>query len=284
MHIGGSLEVGRGRENMSTDEYNATVIQKILMTPGLMTLRVRLDEEVPDFTAGQYIVLGLSNLEARVKESEPDPNIYKRETLVRRVYSISSSSVEKEYLEFYISMVRNGQLTPRLFGLKQGSRLLMGSKAVGMFTLDRIPDNKNVIFIATGTGLAPYMSMIRSEFHLQKKRKFAVLHGASCSWDLGYRDELATMDRLTERFHYLPTITDPAKDPTWSGLTGLIQPIIKSGIVEEKTGLDLTPENFDIFLCGNPLMVDETTKILASKGFTPDVKKEIGTLHRERYW
>ncbi|MBE9503823.1 MAG: ferredoxin--NADP reductase [Proteobacteria bacterium] len=269
---------------MSADEYNATVIQKILMTPGLMTLRVRPDGEAPAFTPGQYIALGLSSSEPRVKESEPDPTIYKRECLVRRVYSISSSSVDKEYIEFYISMVRNGQLTPRLFTLKQGSKLFMGPKAVGMFTLDEIPEHKNVIFIATGTGLAPYMSMIRSEFHLQKKRKFAVLHGASCSWDLGYRDELATMDRLTERFIYLPTITDPAKDPTWNGLTGLIQPITKSGILEEKTGLDLTPENFDIFLCGNPLMVDETTKILLSRGFTPDVKKEIGTLHRERYW
>ena len=284
MHIGGSLEVGRGRENMSTNEYNATVIQKILMTPGLMTLRVRSDEVIPDFIAGQYIAVGLSNEEPRVKESEPDIIQYKRESLIKRVYSISSSSVEKEYLEFYISMVRNGQLTPRLFTLEQGSKLFMGTKAVGMFTLDRIPDNKNVIFIATGTGLAPYMSMIRSEFHLQNKRKFAVLHGASCSWDLGYRDELATMDRLTKRFNYLPTITDPSKDPTWNGLTGLIQPIIKSGVLEEKTGLDLTPENFDIFLCGNPLMVDETTKILVSMGFVLDVKKEVGTLHRERYW
>ena len=269
---------------MSEEGYNATVIQKTLATPSLMILRVSPDGEVPDFTPGQYTVLGLNSTAKRVPESEPDPKTYEKETLIKRAYSISSASVEKEYFEFYIAQVRNGQLTPRLFALEQRGRLFLGSKVVGMFTIDQVPAEKNLLFIATGTGLAPYMSMIRSELHLRKPRNFIVLHGASCSWDLGYRDELATIDRLTENFHYIPTITEPEKDPTWNGLSDFIEPIIASGKVEGKSGLQLSPETFHVFLCGNPVMVEGVTDILVKKGFKPHSRKDPGNIHAEEYW
>ncbi len=269
---------------MTAGGYNATVIQKILMTPGLMTLRVRPDEDRPNFTPGQYTVLGLLNSAPRVEESEPDEKVYEKETLIRRAYSISSASIEKEYFEFYISQVRSGQLTPRLFALEQGDRVFLGPKTVGMFTLDKVPEGKDLIFIATGTGLAPYMSMIRSELHKHKSRNFVVLHGAASSWDLGYRDELATVDRLVDNFHYIPTITDPEKDPSWNGQKGFLEPIITSGALEEKVGKELSPHDFDVFLCGNPVMVENVTNLLVEKGFQPDIKKEIGTIHKEEYW
>ncbi len=269
---------------MSSNSYNATVIQKILATPSLMILRVRPDEVVPDFTPGQYTVLGLTNEATRVPESEPDEKEYEKETLIRRAYSISSASVEKEYFEFYIAQVRSGQLTPRLFALNQGDRLFIGPKVVGMFTLDQVEEDQDLLFVATGTGLAPYMSMIRSELHLYKKRNFIVLHGASCSWDLGYRDELATIDRISDNFHYLPTITAPDKDPSWNGLTEFIGPIIVSGELEKKTGLSLVPEKFHAFLCGNPMMVEGVTDILVERGFKLHAKKDPGNIHREEYW
>jgi len=269
---------------MVTDQYNATVVQKVLMTPGLMTLRVRPDEESPDFKPGQYTVLGLGSSAVRLQESMPDPVSYDEEKMIKRAYSISSASIIKEYFEFYISLVRSGQLTPRLFALEQGDRILIGNKAVGMFTLDGVPVKKNLLFISTGTGLAPYMSMLRSELHLHPGRTFVVLHGASCSWDLGYRDELSMMDRLTPTFHYLPTITEPDKDPTWKGLSEFIEPIISSGRLEEEAGMALTPENFDVFLCGNPKMVEGVAAMLESKGFKEHSKKEPGEIHVERFW
>lgn len=269
---------------MGNGSYNSTVIQKILMTPGLMTLRIRPDIEVPAFKPGQYTVLGLYNTEPRIPESEPDPKAYGKETLIKRAYSITSSSVEREYIEFYISLVRSGELTPRLFTLGHGSRLFIDKRVSGMFTLDKVPAKKDVVFIATGTGLAPYMSMIRSELHRRRSRKYVVLHGASFSWDLGYRDELATMDRLVNSFYYLPTVTEPEEDPTWKGWTDLIQPIITSGRLEETMGDRLTPDIFDVFLCGNPLMIEEVSKILIGRGFRPDEEHRPGTLHMEKYW
>jgi ferredoxin--NADP+ reductase len=269
---------------MDTKGYNATVIQKILMTPNLMTLRVRPDEELADFKPGQYTVLGLKNSEARLEESQPDKTTYEKETLIKRAYSISSASVEKEYLEFYISLVRSGQLTPRLFALEQNSRIFLGSKIVGMFTLDSVPAEKNLLFIATGTGLAPYMSMIRSELHLHRARKFIVVHGAACSWDLGYRDELSIMDRLSDNFTYIPTITQPEDDVTWKGDTGFIQDLLTSGVIEGKGGEEITPEKYDVFLCGNPRMVETVTENLVERGFKQHSRKDPGTIHTEEFW
>jgi len=269
---------------MSADGYNATVIQKIQMTPNLMTLRVRPDEGVPDFKPGQYTVLGLSNTETRLQESAPDDKTYEKETLIRRAYSISSASIEREYLEFYIALVRSGELTPRLFNLEQGSRLFMGGKIVGMFTLDSVPQEKDLVFIATGTGLAPYMSMIRSELHIHKDRRFVIIHGAACSWDLGYRDELSILDRYSDTFSYIPTITQPEDDPTWKGDAGFIQDLITTGVVERKIGEKITPDKFDVFLCGNPKMVETVKEILLDRDFTPHSKKEPGTIHMEEFW
>ncbi len=78
-----------------TDQYNATVVQKVLMTPGLMTLRVKPDEESPEFKPGQYTVLGLSSSAPRLQESEPDPVSYDEEKMIKRAYSISSASIVK---------------------------------------------------------------------------------------------------------------------------------------------------------------------------------------------
>lgn len=269
---------------MDSKGYNATVIQKTLMTPNLMTLRVRPDEEVAGFKPGQYTVLGLKNIDPRIETSELDDAVYEKETFIKRAYSISSASVEKEYLEFYISLVRSGQLTPRLFDLEQNSRVFLGSKIVGMFTLDSVPAEKDLLFVATGTGLAPYMSMIRSDLHLHKNRKFIVVHGAACSWDLGYRDELSLMDRFSENFTYIPTITQPEDDVTWKGETKFIQDLLSSGVIEEKSGVKVSPDKYDVFLCGNPRMVHLVTENLVDRGFKQHSRKDPGTIHTEEFW
>ena len=82
--------------------------------------------------------------------------------MIRRAYSIASSSVERRYVEFYLTLITSGQLTPRLFALRHGSRLFLGPKGSGVFTLDRVLPGKAVVLIATGTGLAPYVSMLRT--------------------------------------------------------------------------------------------------------------------------
>ncbi len=203
--------------------------------------------------------------------------------MIRRAYSIASESRADEYVEFYLTLVMSGELTPRLFNLKVKDRLYVGPKAVGVFTLDKAP-GKHLLMIGTGTGLAPYMSMLRSELECNGPRTFVVVHGARYSWDLGYRTELTGLARHCANFRYIPVITRPSEDVTWRGRSGYLQNLIASGAVEEETGLALTPDNFDIFMCGNPGMIESIIGWAEARGFTRDKGHDIGTLHTEEYW
>jgi ferredoxin/flavodoxin---NADP+ reductase len=203
--------------------------------------------------------------------------------MIRRAYSIASESRADEFLEFYLTVVMSGELTPRLFNLKLKDRLYVGPKAVGVFTLAKAP-GKNILMVATGTGLAPYMSMMRSELVCNGDRKFVIVHGARFSWDLGYRTELTGLARHCGNFHYIPVITRPQDDVTWRGRTGYLQNIIASNVIEQETGIELCPENFDIFLCGNPGMIQTVIAWAELQGFVRDKGHEIGTLHTEEYW
>ena len=186
-------------------------------------------------------------------------------------------------VEFYITLVRSGALTPRLFELGIGDKIWMGKKAVGMFTLDEIDDSQNIVMVATGTGLAPYMSMLRSNV-LSRKGNIMVVHGAANSWDLGYSSELELLQSMFPNFYYHPTITEPAKENIeWKGDTRFIQNIWESGIATEKWGMKPGPENTHVFLCGNPLMVKAMNEVLGVDGFTVHKRKEPGQIHIEEF-
>src|SRR5208283_4448026 len=196
---------------MSTDAtkpYNAAVIGREEINPQLLVLRVEPDAAMFDFKPGQFAVLGLLGREPRVPEAAVEEPVSEPDKMIRRAYSIASSSVERRYVEFYLTLITSGQLTPRLFALRHGSRLFLGPKATGVFTLDRVPPGKAVILIATGTGLAPYISMLRTMLMHDAQRRFVVLHGARYGWDLGYRGELESLARLRPNLPTSPASHD----------------------------------------------------------------------------
>jgi ferredoxin--NADP+ reductase len=268
----------------TTSPYNATVIGREEIHPDLIVLRVRPDAELFDFKPGQFGVLGLPGGAPRVPEATPEEPATEPDKLIRRAYSIASSSVERRYIEFYLTLITSGQLTPRLFALKHGSRVFLGPKASGIFTLDRVAPDKSVILIATGTGLAPYISMLRTMLMHETQRKFIVLHGARYSWDLGYRGELESLARLRPNFTYIPSITRPDQDPHFHGRTGRIQNVLEEGAVEKDSGVALDPAQADVFLCGNPEMVKVVKAQLEAKGFAAGDSKNPGNIHVEEYW
>jgi ferredoxin--NADP+ reductase len=260
------------------------VVGREAINPQLLILRVRPDSGEYNFTPGQFAVLGLLGREPRVAEAAAEEKAAEPQKMIRRAYSIASSSVERAYVEFYLTLVTTGELTPRLFALPHGSRVFLGPKASGLFTLDRVAPGKSVVLIATGTGLAPYVSMLRTMLIHDTVRKFVVLHGARCSWDLGYRGELESLARLRGNFTYIPSITRPAEDPHFSGRTGRIPKLLEDGVVEQLAGVPLDPATTDVFLCGNPEMITHVKTALESRGFTKDHGKQSGTLHVEEYW
>lgn len=264
--------------------YNAVLTGREEINPQLHILRIQPEASLFDFKPGQFAVLGLLGREARIPEASDEEALPEPDKLIRRAYSIASSSVEKGYLEFYITLVTSGSLTPRLFALPYGGKLFLGPKAGGLFTLDRVAPGKAVILIATGTGLAPYMSMLRTLLVSDTQRPFVVLHGARYSWDLGYRGELESLARLRPNFTYIPSITRPSEDPHFRGSSGRIQTLLKADLIKQLSGVPFDPAQADVFLCGHPDMIQTVKDILVPLGYAADHGKESGTLHVEEYW
>ncbi len=271
-------------ETINANACNANVIGREQIHPELIVLRVRPDSKLFDFKPGQFAVLGLPGSAPRVPGAEPENPAPEPDKLIRRAYSIASASLERRYVEFYITLITSGGLTPRLFALKHGGKVFLGPKASGTFTLDRTPPGKTAVLIATGTGLAPYVSMLRTILAHETRRKFVVLHGARYSWDLGYRGELETLARLRPNFTYIPSITRPDQDQHFLGRIGRIQAILEQGALEKDAGVELDPEHADVFLCGNPEMIKVVSEMLAKKGFQRGDSKTPGNIHVEEYW
>jgi len=272
---------------MSTNNgtsYNARVIGREEINPQLVILRVQPEAALFDFKPGQFGVLGLLGREPRVPEALPEEPVAEPDKLIRRAYSIASTNLERRYVEFYLTLITSGQLTPRLFALRHGSQLFLGPKASGVFTLDRVAPDKSVILIATGTGLAPYLSMMRTMLLKETERRFVVLHGARYGWDLGYRGELESLARLRPNFTYIPSITRPDQDPHFQGYTGRVQTLLEQGVVQKESGVPLDPSKADVFLCGNPEMVKVVKALLEVKGFKAHQNGVPGTIHIEEYW
>ena len=266
-------------------ELNAIVTQRQDLAPGLMIMRVApLGWEFPPFKPGQFAVLGMPPEAPRSATSLPE-EVPEKPAFIRRAYSIASSSRDKEFLEFYVVEVQTGALTPRLFALKEGDRLWVGPKMTGLFTLDQVAPERDLVFIATGTGLAPYMSMLRTHLEQIGDRRLTVIHGARYSRDLGYREELFHMERDYANFSYLPVITRPGENgEPWTGATGHLQNFWKTKPVEQVWGKRPTPQDTDFFLCGNPSMVEALVEILQTEGFTEHTKTQPGQIHFEKYW
>ncbi|MFH1681956.1 MAG: ferredoxin--NADP reductase [Candidatus Eisenbacteria bacterium] len=269
------------------DPYNARLEKKEILNQGLVVLRVAPDETPYEFEAGQYAVLGLLGREPRVLGSEPDDPPTEPDRLIKRAYSLASGSSE-EHLEFYIVLVTSGALTPRLLKLEEGARLWVSRKAFGLFTLDSVPEDQGIVLVATGTGLAPYISMVRTRMEKEcgGARRWAVVHGARRSWDLGYRNELETLRKRCPNFFYLPSITRPSDEDPWGGLVGRVNRILIDGTFEERFGEPLSQSRHHVFLCGNPAMVEEAVRELEERGFSEwhRRKNPEGTIHVERYW
>jgi len=267
-------------------ELNAVVTQRIDLAPGLMVLRIAPESgPLPVFKSGQFAVIGLPATAPRTPMADPEEPGADPERFIRRAYSIASPSLPGEHLELFLTLVRSGELTPRLFALQPGSRLWLGPKITGLFTLAEVPADQDVVMVATGTGLAPYMSMLRTGITSNPQRRFAVLVGARHSWDLGYTAELTTLARVCPNFSYLPVVSRPKDEPTaWGGAVGHVQSLWQGGALERAFGRRPTAQDTHVFLCGSPVMTEDMTTLLTGEGFVVQEKGRPGQIHVEKYW
>lgn len=269
---------------MSKAELNAIVIQRIDLSSELFILRVAPDGwAIPSFKPGQFAVLGLPASAPRCSSALPEAKPSLPEKIIQRAYSIASSPLIPDYLEFYITLVREGVLTPRLYELKAGDKVVLGQKISGNFILEA-PETAHILFIATGTGIAPFMSMLQTYLR-PGGRRFALFHGVRESIDLGYRSEMMTLQNVCNEFSYHPVLSRPQGEKiSWKGPTGHVQELWNSGILEKKWGVKPAPVNTHIFLCGSPAMIESMIALLGKEGFREHKKTDPGQIHVERYW
>lgn len=264
---------------------NSTLTNRDDLTDDLAVFRVRPDGDLFRFRAGQYTVIGLPAAAPRHDSADLDEEpVQHPGKLIRRAYSIASSPKIGEYVELYITLVRSGALTPRLWPLRAGDRLWLGPQAKGHFTLDDVPSDKNVVLIGTGTGLAPYISMIHDHHRCNLGRRFIVVHGARHVRELGYRDELEALDRDCRTLTYLPTVSRPDAGDRWQGHIGRVQSVFTDGALESALGEALSPATTHVFVSGHPEMVEDMQRMFAERNFTLHSTRKPGTLHVERYW
>ncbi len=262
---------------MSKYDPNATLTYRSDINEELILLRLTPDGEVPlNFEPGQYVEFGAV---------EPDLSSGALEAKVeRRQYSIASAKQAGCELEFYVVLVPGGYFTPKLWTMEVGSRLWMNPKVKGKFTLETVPPDKDLVMISTGTGLAPFVSMYKTYSGSGRWRSFTIIHGTRYSRDLGYRDELEKFAADDRSFFYIPTVTREPEGNDWTGRRGRVQSIFEKETFEHITGVPFAADNCQVFLCGNPDMIDSMEHFLFSHGFKVHKKKEPGQIHVERYW
>jgi ferredoxin--NADP+ reductase len=190
---------------------------------------------------------------------------------IERAYSIVSSPYEEGILEFFIELVPQGALTPHLYKLQVGDTMLCRKISKGRFTLDLRSGRTNHLLLATVTGIAPFVSYVRTLYKDWKAgnspmpgpHKFYCIQGGGRSWEFGYREELERIAAEVPWFKYVATISRPWEDTTWKGQTGRVDDLIRMYVSE----WGLRPEATTGYLCGHPSMCESGQGILSRAGW-----------------
>ncbi|MGI9518669.1 MAG: ferredoxin--NADP reductase, partial [Pirellulaceae bacterium] len=211
------------------------ITERKVWADGLFTIRVRA-EGVNEFVPGQFLQIGYQNGADHI----------------HRPYSVASPWGEE--IEFFIVRVDDGELTPWLWERQAGDDLDVSQRAAGSFTLKKTPRTEVLWLIATGTGLAPYIAMLRTAEPWQEYQKIVVIHGARMAPDLAYSDELLEMiQQHPDQLAYIPTLT---RDDAEGVLRGRIPALVRDGSLESAAGCEMKADNSAVMLCGNPAMLD----------------------------
>jgi len=238
--------------------YHARIVERTDLAEDLWTIRVSLGGEFR-FAPGQYATLGVITPEKHIE----------------RAYSIVSAPHEP-LVEFFLELVPQGELTPKLHRLKTGDTLTFRKAAKGRFTLDTKSGRTNHLLLCTVTGVAPFVSYVRSlhkdwkEGRFPAQHKLYLIEGASRSWEFGYRDEIEPIAAEAPWLKFVTTISRPWEDPAWTGEVGRVEDLVR-----KYTDLwDLTPETTSAYLCGHPSMIENGKGILKRRGWKKDGMQE----------
>ena len=226
---------------------------------------LQIEADIDSFVAGQYGRLGL----------EIDSQI------VGRPYSFVNPPHEPLH-EFYSITVAEGPLSPRLAKLKKGDSIFIDKRVNGFFTLNEVPDGRDIWMLATGTALGPFLSILRSEQVWKRFENIVLVHAVRYTRELTYQDSIQDLkDKHKTQFQMIPFVSREEND---TALSGHIPTAITNGSLQEKASLEITPDNSQVMLCGNPDMLVDTRNALKEKGLKKNLRRSPGHITAESYW
>lgn len=239
---------------MSAEKFTVErIITLQRWTPYLLSFRTSRHANLR-FLPGQYARLCLHDANGRE---------------VWRPYSMVSASYD-EHLEFFSILIPNGEFTTLLQQRRIGDELLIDKSSYGFLTTDRFDGGEDLWLLATGTGLAPFISILHDPQVWNDYRRLIVVHSVRYVSDLAYRDTIAALPQhpligaAAEQLTYIPVVT---RESFPGGLSGRIPALIENGALEARSGVAFHPEKSRIMICGNPDMVSDTRKCFKAMGY-----------------
>ncbi|MDT4819137.1 Ferredoxin--NADP reductase [compost metagenome] len=247
-----------------------TLLDVQTLTPSLFTLRTTRDAGFR-FRAGQFARLGVTKADG---------------STVWRAYSMVSAPYD-EHLEFFSIVVPDGEFTSELSRLREGDTLMVDRQAFGFLTLDRFVDGRDLWLLATGTGLAPFLSILQDLEVWQRFERIVLVYSVRNGAELAYQELIAELkdkeylEGVADKLLFIPTVT---REEVPGALHGRITTLIENGELERAAGLALTPEHSRVMLCGNPQMIDDTRAVLKARDMNLSLSRRPGQVAVENYW
>ena len=256
-------------------EVKAKIIYTELLKEDLVVIRLVPENGMPKYKTGQFLTIGLP--------------VAAEKKIVKRAYSIASHAENRDFFEFVIRWVRKplpGRVTTELFYLSVGDEVLLGDPTGDDLIIedkypDGTPDNRRVVCVGGGTGLAPFIAFAHHFHDTNDKRQLVILHGASYVDELSYKRLLTDFENESKErgidqwnFIYRSAISRPKEyyNRSWNGQTGRVESFFKANAqgvspLDELVGEKVTPENTRIYICGYQGTIDGVMDYVSPRGF-----------------
>lgn len=239
-----------------------TVVEKKNWTERLISLRI--DAPLSDFRAGQFVRVAL--------ELEGEQ--------VARPYSLVNAPDEK-LLEIYFDIVPGGPLSPKLAELEPGDTLQVADNPSGFLTINEVPEVKHLWMLATGTGIGPFLSCLKTDEPWQRFEKIVLAYSVRSKQELSYMDTISELTKkYPDQMQFVPFVT---RGEMPGAIEMRITAAIDSGEFERKAGLKIEADSSHIMMCGNSDMIKEVSELLESRGMRKHRRREPGHITTEKY-
>jgi ferredoxin--NADP+ reductase len=246
--------------------FAGRVIENRAWTQTLFSLRVRLGTDAPSlrFEAGQFVRIALDIGAERIA----------------RPFSFVNPP-DDPVLEFYGVVVPEGPLSPSLARLKAGDAIYVADNPAGWLILAEVPPAEDLWLVATGTGIAPFLSILRTGAPWQRYRRVFLVHGVRHANELVYGELIEQLIRShPEALSYLPFVSREARA---GALPGRIPAAVADGRLEAAAAA-IAPERSQFMLCGNPQMLKDMAAALAARGLKKHRRRSPGQITVESFW